>query len=292
MTVEGLYDDVREALGDTEEPGGGIFNNQRLPAFYKRAYKRLFAALKKGGYGPVQKIVYYNLPVRTTILTPSQLGVTDFGRPAFLRERGGLTTNPVTAASAASPVVLTSAGHPFSTDDLLFIANVGPESNGRWFGIKVDANSFSLNGSSSSTARSGLSGTATKSSEGWTDVVDEAELGWLPSDRSADEYLRTYIFRDGAIQFVGSTEIRQLEVGYVANGSAPLTGDIGIEHADNFLTAYTAGRAAQSFDRPSQGEELLVEAEDYLEILLDDLAKGMQRKVYRPKSRLRRIPRR
>jgi hypothetical protein len=60
-----------------------------------------------------------------------------------------LDSGTITGATNASPIVITSAGHGLSTGDRVTIAGVGGNdaANGTFIITKVDADSFSLDGS-------------------------------------------------------------------------------------------------------------------------------------------------
>jgi hypothetical protein len=67
----------------------------------------------------------------------------------FFRLRSANVPVAVTGASNASPIVITSAGHSLNTGDSISISGVqgNVAANGAFTVTKVDANSFSLNGS-------------------------------------------------------------------------------------------------------------------------------------------------
>ena len=67
---------------------------------------------------------------------------------------GTTTAYQITAATNASPIVITCASHPFTTGQGLTIAGVvgNTNTNGNWIITKIDANTFSLNGSSGNAA--------------------------------------------------------------------------------------------------------------------------------------------
>jgi hypothetical protein len=67
----------------------------------------------------------------------------------FFRLRSANVPVAVTGASNASPIVITSAGHSLNTGDSISISGVqgNVAANGTFTVTKVDANSFSLNGS-------------------------------------------------------------------------------------------------------------------------------------------------
>jgi len=290
-TVEQVYLGVRQILGDVDEPGGGSATNERLQEPYKRAYGDLIARMAQSGLGRARKTVFYNLPLKTTVLTPSQMGVEDFGEVQFVHERGGLTVAAVTAASASTPIVLTASSHGLPDYAQVVVSEVSPEANGRWF-INLDegdpANKFSLRGSASATAYSGLNGDVSASSERFV------RLSPLGSARDfarmePGEALLQYDFRDETLFFRGSTQMRQLKIEYLSNGNPPLTGSVGIDGAGNFLKARTAQYFAPSEGMHTRARELMVDAQNALDLMIGTMEKNLARRRYRPKSRLARI---
>jgi hypothetical protein len=298
MIVSELYEKVRGRLSDTDEPGGGMFTDDKLPPFYQDAYRKLWRAMKNRGMAEVKKTVYYNLPAYQNIITPTHLEVSDFGHPTFIWERGGLTTATVTGASAATPIVLTAAGHPFNTNDEVAVANVGANANGLWFVTYIGSSTFSLNGSTSSASYSPSAGSASSSTEEFREVDP---THFLP-DVDPTEYLRVYRWRDKALRFHGSTQIRQLKIEYAANGVPPTSGEIGIDGSEDFLITYTAALAAAAEDMTGYSGELMTLAVGdvrrqaipggYLHDFLVGPGKALQRIPWKAKLRLRHRTRR
>lgn len=75
---------------------------------------------------------------------------------------GQTTVKTITAASNASPISVTSTSHGFATGDVVYVANVAGNTaaNGIWQVTVVDANTYTLNGSTGNGAyTSGGSGT-------------------------------------------------------------------------------------------------------------------------------------
>ncbi|NIP97062.1 MAG: hypothetical protein GWO24_27965, partial [Akkermansiaceae bacterium] len=200
----------------------------------------------------------------------------------------------VTAASAATPIQITATGHPFSDGDEIFISNVGENANGRWFFSKNDANTGFLNGSSSSTAYSGVSGTATRSDEDFLRLRGPVDV---LSQSGPHQLLGEYQWKSGRILTPGSTEIRQVWIEYLANGTPPSSGEIGISAAESFLVSYTAALSAPTGGQHTRYRELMVEAlgrpdvPGYGGLLLEyvrDPVKQMHARSYAPRLRGRR----
>lgn len=85
--------------------------------------------------------------VTWTTVAPGQF--TPSASKRFFRVRSANVPVAVTAATNASPIVLTSTGHSLSTGDVISVSGVvgNTAANGVFTVTKVDANTFSLNGS-------------------------------------------------------------------------------------------------------------------------------------------------
>lgn len=76
-----------------------------------------------------------------------------YGPNGFISGQSGSTsfrnTGSITGATNASPIVITSASHGLTTGDRVTITGVGGNTaaNGTWIITRLDANTFSLNGS-------------------------------------------------------------------------------------------------------------------------------------------------
>jgi len=81
----------------------------------------------------------------------------------FVCGYGDHVSQTITAATNASPIVVTIVGHGYATGDELLIESVAGNTaaNGRWYVTRVGADTFSLNGSSGNAVYTS-GGTATK----------------------------------------------------------------------------------------------------------------------------------
>jgi hypothetical protein len=68
---------------------------------------------------------------------------------ALIPDTSAITQQPITDATGAGPIVITSAGHGFQTEDRVHIGGVTPTraANGSWIIDRIDDDSFSLRGS-------------------------------------------------------------------------------------------------------------------------------------------------
>lgn len=78
------------------------------------------------------------------------------------------------------------------------------------------------------------------SNEEWTRVYEVAEIRGAEQRSS----LGTYEFSEGKLKFEGATTDRSLRVAYIASGSPPTSGSVGIDDALSFLASRTAAKAA------------------------------------------------
>lgn len=92
----------------------------------------------------------------------------------------------ITAATNASPIVITSTAHGLSTGDPVTVASVGGNTaaNGDWVVTRVDANSFSLDGSTGNDDYTS-GGTATR-------LLKLADI--VPSSRPQGKIVKTRLF--------------------------------------------------------------------------------------------------
>lgn len=68
--------------------------------------------------------------------------------PSATLKNATLATKTITGATSASPIVISAAGHGFTTGQSILISGVvGINANGKWLITVIDADKFSLNGS-------------------------------------------------------------------------------------------------------------------------------------------------
>lgn len=292
VTVAQVLQGSREHLRDTEVEGGEDYTDARLTPFYQMAYGEIISKLVSIGAADIIKTAHYNLPARTSYLTPTQVGIEDMDEPVKLWERGALTKAVVTEASAATPIVITAAGHPFADLAEVITSQVGENANGIWFINYIGANNFSLRGSSSSVAYTGVIGSATSSTEKFTELRSVEDL----SQVDLRDHLYEYNYEGGVFRFTGATDERQLKIEYKSNGTPPSSGSIGINNAGNFLKARTAALAALANGATSVASDLnelcfgvpAKQISGYLDDVIRPAVLSMQRNVWRPRSFRRR----
>lgn len=238
-------------LGD---PDQDVYTDAVLTPRFGTAYRDMYRLMDNWGLPKINRVGYFNLSAHNNVLTPTQAGISDLGAPIAIWERGSLTTASISAATDASPIVLTvddSTG--FSTNDGATVDGVsGPTGriNGKWY-ISVSGSSVTLNGSvAAGTYSSG--GTLTRSDE---DFVEMARVRRVPEEDPQQD-LNFWEWRDDVFFFRPSTEQRQLRIEYESSGTAPSSGSIGIDDSKDFLAHRTAGLTAPSYGEPQQGQIL------------------------------------
>jgi uncharacterized phiE125 gp8 family phage protein len=115
----------------------------------------------------------------------------------FVCGYGAHTSQDITMATNASPIVVTVAGHGYSTGDDILIEGVegNTNANGRWMVSVVDVNSFSLIGSSGNEDYTAGASVATVSN---TDIDTGTETVDTFADITADGCYWDYVVKKGA----------------------------------------------------------------------------------------------
>jgi len=281
-------------LGD---PSQQIFDDTVLPHPFGTAFRDLYRLMQKLNLQRAQREVYYTLPAYTNILVPSQAAINDMGDPVKLWERGTLSSASVSGVSDTTPIVVTvGAGHPFATNDEVVIDGVlGPTGrvNGKWF-VTVGGNNLTLNGSIAAGTYS-PGGTATKSSEDFSEMASRAEL---PQTDPTGQ-LNYWKWEEDVLWFRPSIEARQLLIEYESSGDAPTSGVIGIDDSLDYLAYRTAGLAGPMRGRTERGNQATViavgpsgRANGRAGLLHDLIAPMLQEKQKRAKRPLPFRPRR
>jgi hypothetical protein len=259
-TLQNVFDAARAHIGADATGGSAVYSNTMLQFHFAKAYRCLFRTMQNLGDPVVEREVYFVLPANSSYFAPSTAGITDFGEPRFVQERGDLTQKTITGASGTTTVTITATSHGFATGDLVTCNGIvglsGTE--GVMWGITVSsANAFVLNGCvGSGTYSSG--GVAVKSTDRFRDAAKTDQLDNLElTDR-----VYQWVWENEALLVNPCTTARQLRVGYLASGDAPTSTSttIGIDDSLDFLATYTAALAARSRGAMNKYETLAAEA--------------------------------
>jgi hypothetical protein len=127
--------------------------------------------------------------------------------------------------------------------------------------VVLTANTTSLDPSTSSPSLADLDepNTLWERTAGTTQWYEMTPVGELPQ-YSTTELNRYWKWENSTFYFIGATGDTELKVQYSANGTAPTSGAVGIQNSRSFLALRTASIAAFTYDMPTRGGELKLEA--------------------------------
>jgi hypothetical protein len=179
-TIAEINDLVGQLLGD---PLLEVFDAATQRPFIGLAYREFWDLMMQWDLQKVNRTVYYTLPANTSSLTPATMGVSDWGEPENLWERG----------SSAEP----------------------------WAHMRP--------------------------------------VDFLP-DPTPRSVLGLWAYEGDTLLFVPSTSIRYLKVDYIASGSCPTSGPVGIDNSLSFLATRTASWLAGRNMGPGEADRLKREA--------------------------------
>lgn len=262
---------VRNLLGDTDVAGGDIFTDGEIYPSFISAWDELISMMAADQIPAAKRIWYHVLSAWTTILYPSQAGITDLDSLVSLRERAAVAQIGITACisgTGGAIQITTTSPHGFASDQLTQVMDMGGVrgANGQWYASVVDPLNLLLRGSifPGDAAYVANSGFVEPANANRFVTVHRREQ--LPQ-RGPDTALLEFAWREDDLQFIGATVDVQLEITYLSDGTAPgLTGSLlydGIQNALAYRTAallaYKHGRGQDDgmrLDRDARGEEL------------------------------------
>lgn len=255
-TVNDVFTDVRTFLGDT---AATVYTDERLLPGLGVAIREIYDCLDRWRLPYAERTAYVVLPANTNQLTPAQAGIVDMGEPIALAERGSVTQTAITGLTNATPIVITAVAHGLGSGAFVQIGEV-PEPisvNGEWNATVVDADHFSLNGSTASGAYT--SGGYVMSSSVDFAKMDPADD--LPPAQVASDRLRWWRWKQDRFWFNPANNARQIRIVYTASGPAtPASGSIGIDNCRSFLAWRTASVAAMTRAEASVVQDMKFEA--------------------------------
>jgi hypothetical protein len=260
-----IYTDVTAAfrvhLGDTEVAAGQVWTDAsgKCDPYLQQAFSELYKGMESGGLKNITRTRYGNLPAYTSFIKPSTMGAANFSEPTMnpLWERDSAGSVAITGAApnTATPgapfVRITAVGHGYTTGDMVLIFGIvglTDDVNDQWSIVVQSADTFDLMGcTATGTYSSG--GTATKSSQDWTEVLSVPEVSNFPQTPGGS--LGVYAWINGAFRVPPATTIRQIKMVYYLSASAPTyatpTASLGFDDCLGFL-AYR-GAALATLDR-------------------------------------------
>jgi hypothetical protein len=259
-TLAQVFSATRAIIGDDTVAGGEVFTDTILQPHFAKAYRTLYRAMATLGNPKVRREVYYVVPAHTAQLDPSTAGITDFGEPEFLEERGNLTQKTITGATGTTTVSITAVGHGWQTGEIITVNGIvgfnGTE--GMWAITVTGVDAFTLNGAiGSGTYSSG--GNAVHSGEDFRDMDAADRLEKFPQGEGSSFGKAAWL--NDVFIFAPCTQDRQLKITYFASGAAPTstTASIGIDDSLDFLSTYAAALALGPRNA-ERAKELLGEA--------------------------------
>lgn len=248
-----VKDLARKLLGDTEVSGGQVFTNTYLEDAVQAAYAELFRILTSFENPAIQGKMFANLPANQNFLDPADVGVTNFGEPIEVRERGSATTSNIAGVTPATGggCRININSHPFDTGDVVVVigpvGGISDDIMDEWSITKVDANNFDLNGcTSTGTYTSG--GKVSKSTEDWSRPIRPVD-DLISFGQDTVSRIDVYSWYRDKFRFIPTDTERQIRVKYTPSGKAP-TGDsdsLFFDDSKEFL-AYAAAAVAASWN--------------------------------------------
>jgi hypothetical protein len=250
-TLEDVFNAARGFLHDTNPPSGAVWTDSALQVHFAQPYRKVFSCLM-GVSKRFQRVIYLNLPANTTVLIPATYNITDFSEPETIEERPAQVAISITSTTNATPINCLAPGHGLGTAGQMVEGVVSgvsgtPAPWGRWFATIVDANNFTLNGSSGD-GNVGSGGTFSAWSQLPFQEVMPIDLSNQGMDGSPQTYLGVYLWINEQLTFPGATGIQQLRITYWASGTAPTitSQTINIDNSLDFLSVATAANAARA----------------------------------------------
>ena len=260
-TLGAVFDTARSMLQGGETTASTGLSNAIMQQFFNVAYPELWQIMGQVQTARVRRDFFHYLPAYTTYFDPQSVGVTDFGEPEWMEERGGVTVVPISTTSNASPIVVTTTGaHGLASNTEIQIAEVtgtaAPE--GMWFGTVLSSTTLSLNGSVTD-GSAGTGGSLMSTPDRFQPMSATRNI---PFNSPPSSFLRTWQWQDNALRFIGATQAIQLHVTYWASGVPPtnVNTTLGIDDCMAFLSTRVASLAARSRGWYQMAEELKVDA--------------------------------
>lgn len=232
--------------GDTSASIG--FSNDQLQQFFNVAYPELWQIMAQVQTPRVRRDFFHYLPAYTTYFDPQAIGITDFGEPEWMEERGGVTTVTISSTTDTTPIrVATSGGHGLSGSTMpVQIADVENTTApwGMWYTTYLSPTLVSLNGSTAPGA-AGSGGKLMYSSQFFTRM---AAVRDMPFNSFVNSRLGVYQWQDSALKFLGATQPVQIHITYWASAVPPtnVNTELGIDDCMAFLSTRVASLAAES----------------------------------------------
>lgn len=150
-TYEACASLVRELLGDTDVPGGDVFQDSEILGSFGSAWDELMTMLSSDQVPAAERIWFHTLAMDTGVLFPSQAQITDLDSVSLIEERSvGLSVAIANVTSRNGTIQITTvAPHGLTGTSEVFVSDVPgvPAANGRWLATAIDFTDLLLRGS-------------------------------------------------------------------------------------------------------------------------------------------------
>ena len=246
-------DVIGQAAEKLADPMNALKINYQVA--FASAYADLASCLARYNVARVQRTQYCVLPADTNQLNPASIPINDFDEPGALWERPAGTSVAITNVTISGnptggvPTVSTDpAPHGLTNgQDIQIGGVVGIEGiNGRFFVRVLTDTTFIPNGAwVSGSYISGGQILSSSDTFGLMDYVDDLPEGVVPGP-----VLAIWTWKYSALQFIGSSQDRELKIEYTADSTPPDSGPVGIKGAEQFLIHATAMYGGMTRDVP------------------------------------------
>lgn len=280
---------VRSLLGDTAVAAGTIYVDTFIPPFLNLAYQELFSRLTAISAFRVQKYGHYVLPAYTTVFVPSLAGLTNFGSPSVIWERGSATAYAISGATVATPsaglcrlvvATLPAAIITGATVEIYGVGGISDDINDEWALTVNSVTSVDLNGCAAVGTFSGSSGKLVYSTEQWSQELSPVDNDTL-FGRDAQASLSVYSWRGGAVRFPKCSTAREIRILFELSSSLPVStaadaDSMGVDDCLAFLGSRTAQYCAGGKGNRTKRDDMQAAADRSLKLMLDNQINQMQ----------------
>ena len=266
-----IFNLARGHLGDTATPGGQLFKDNLLNAYWPNAWGALYRYLERNSNKNLRVTKFFNVPANTSYITPAGMGLNNMGKPEHIWDRLPAQTfaatiaavNPVSLGTppsvdltipshgltAGAQVVTFGFGNADWGDDPVLVppATVSDDINGQWYIGVPNSNTVRLLGCAAQDYGSAVGSTGIVSTGSgtfgnqplgqWFDITD------FPLS-AQNACLTTWKWENGAFIFNPSNVIRQIKITFMLSATPPVTGSVGIDDCGDALALYLGGLAA------------------------------------------------
>lgn len=242
-------------LGD---PNGEI--TQEIFDDFGTAYLDLLQLLMKISSPEVTREVYFTVKANTGVIDPRSLGVVDFAEPTQLWERAPVSSVAVVSLTDGTPISITLASPPPSSQiELQGIVGVPGWVNRDWWITPTGGNTCTLNGSVTC-GSNGTGGVAMFSNSPFSPMARQ-DTAPFAGTQQLGSTLGYYVWENGFIYVPACNNDIQVWIEYLINATPPTSGDIGLVEGRelNALAYATAAYFAPKRAIP-QGPQIKMDA--------------------------------